>query len=109
MEAKHPHPGLIREQHPSKMAQGRGAVDVQARHAMAAAFVTPPRRAAGNKYPPLFRLAKCNGIVQFDVLKRGGAQGWDLVERGYLARSYIAGQAVLAVGNNRVELMAKDL
>ena len=76
---------------------------------MAPAFVTPGGRAAGHEDASVRRLRRCNRIGQFSVLERGSAQSGNLVQRAYVVRTHLAGQAVLAVGGNRIELMAKNV
>src|SRR5260370_32273762 len=90
------------------MAERRGAIDVDMGHAMAPAFITPGGRAAGHEDASVRRLRACNRIGQFSVLERGSAQSGDLVQRAHVVRTRLARQAVLAVGGNCIELMAKN-
>src|SRR4029077_6818001 len=91
------------------MAQRRSAVDVESGHAMAPAFVTPGGGATGHEDASIRRLRRCNHIGQLRVLDRGSAQSGNLVQRPRVVRAHAAGQAVLAVGGNRIELMAKNV
>src|SRR6266481_496019 len=91
------------------MAQRRGAIDVDMGHAMSPAFITPGGRAAGHEDASVRRLRACNRIGQFSVLERGSAQSGDLVQRAHVVRTRLARQAVLAVGGNCIELIAKNV
>src|SRR5271170_23328 len=91
------------------MAQRRSAVDVESGHAMAPAFVTSGGGATGHEDASIRRLRRCNRIGQLSVLERGSAQSGNLVQGASVVRAHPSGQAVLAVGGNRIELMAKNL
>src|SRR5712664_327889 len=91
------------------MAQRRGAIDVDTGHAMAPALVASGGRSAGHEDASARRLQGCNRIGQFCVLERGSAQSRNLAYRVHVVRTRLAGQAVLAVRGNRIELMAKNL